>query len=90
LGSWKEFLEMNEREHNRRINDSLQSGEGNPAYGEDSRDFGEGGQTTLDPDSREEHDIHRDPTIPPGLQPSERLPDERVTGTTRQDEKDEQ
>lgn len=78
---------MTDREHNRRVNDSLQSGEGDPAYGEDQRDFGEGGQTVLDPDSREQHDIHRDPTIPPGLQPSERLPDETVTGTTRQDEK---
>lgn len=74
---------MSDREQNRRIDDSLQSGEGDPAYGEDPRDFGEDGQTVADPDTGNEHDIHRDPTIPPGLQPSERLPDERVTGTTQ-------
>ena len=81
---------MSDREQNRRIDESLQSGEGSPAYGEDSRDFGEDGQTVADADTGNEHDIHRDPTIPPGLQPSERLSDERVTGTTRQDEKEEQ
>jgi hypothetical protein len=81
---------MTDREHNRRTNDSLESGEGSPAYGEDSRDFGEGGQTVIDPDAREKHDINRDPTIPRGLQPGEHLPDERVTGTTREDERDEQ
>jgi hypothetical protein len=78
---------MSDRDQNRRLDDSLQSGEGNPAYGEDQRDFGEGGQTDLDPDSNEQRDIHRDPTIPPGLQPGERFrKDEQVTGTTRQDE----
>lgn len=81
---------MSDREQNRRTNDSLQSGEGNPAFGEDARDFGEDGQTYVDADTGNEHDIHRDRTIPPGLQPSERLPDERVTGTTRQDEKETQ
>jgi hypothetical protein len=82
---------MSDREQNRHLNDSLQSGEGDPAYGEDQRDFGEGGQTDLDPDSHEQHDIRRDPTIPPGLQPGERFRnDERVTGTTRQDEEVEQ
>lgn len=78
---------MSDRDQNRRLDDSLQSAEGDPAYGEDQRDFGEGGQTDLDPDSKEQRDIHRDPTIPPGLQPGERFrKDERVTGTTRQDE----
>lgn len=36
---------MDERESRRRENDSLQSGERDPAYGQDARDFGVGGQT---------------------------------------------
>jgi hypothetical protein len=81
---------MTDREQNRRLNDSLQSGQDDPAYGEDPHDFGEGGQTAVDADTGDTHDIHRDPTIPPGLQPGDRLPDERVTGTTRQNGRAEQ
>jgi hypothetical protein len=65
---------MSDREQNHRLNDSLQSGEGDPTYGEDQRDFGEGGQTDIDPDSREQHDIHRDPTIPRGFSPASAFP----------------
>ena len=44
-GCRKEFPDERQ-EHNRRIDDSLQSGaRPNPAYGEDSRELGEGGQT---------------------------------------------
>lgn len=81
---------MSDRKQNRRVNDSLESAEGSPAYGGDPAEFGENGQRYADPDTGNDRDIRRDPTIPPGLQPSERFPDERVTGTTRQDEKDEQ
>lgn len=62
--------------------DWRQSGKGDPAYGENARDFGEDGQFDVDPDSDENRDIHRDPTIPPGLQPGEHFKDEKVTGTT--------
>jgi hypothetical protein len=64
---------MSDREPDRRTNDSLQGGEGNPEYGADPRDFGEGGQTVIDPGSREKRDIDRDPTTPPDLRPGQRI-----------------
>ena len=36
---------MSNREQNRRENDALQSAEGDPAYGQDDRDFGTGAQS---------------------------------------------
>ena len=59
----------------RRTNDSLQSGEGNPAYGEDARDFGVGGQRgqrAFDPGHKDarDRDPDRDPTVAPGERPS--------------------
>jgi hypothetical protein len=58
---------MHDREPNRRTNDTLQGGEDNPAYGEDSRDFGEGGQTVHRPLSGNDvpkRKAGRDPTVP--------------------------
>ena len=46
---------MDNREQNRRDNDALQSGEGQPATGQDEREFGAGGQ----PDD----DLERNPGI---------------------------
>ena len=39
---------MDNRERNRRENDALQSGEGQPASGQDEREFGAGGQPNDD------------------------------------------
>jgi hypothetical protein len=66
---------MTEREKNRRDNDARQSGETNPALGQDERDFGAGGQRvvdTIDRDDAAHRDVDRDPTIPSGRQPSGR------------------
>jgi hypothetical protein len=53
----------------RRENDALQSGEGNPAYGQDPRDFGAGRQTTTQPlTGYDEKD--RDPTRDRSLDPA--------------------
>ena len=35
---------MDERDSNAKVNDALQSGEGQPAPGQDARSFGQGGQ----------------------------------------------
>jgi hypothetical protein len=59
---------MADREQNRRENDALQSGEGNPAFGQDDRDFGTGGQTVtqeLDGDDAPHRDTRRDTTTDP-------------------------
>ena len=58
---------MSNREQNRRENDALQSGEGDPAFGQDDRDFGTGGQTvtnTQGESSPEDRGTDRDPTVP--------------------------
>ena len=52
----------------RRENDARQGGEGNPAYGEDARDFGAGGQTTSGPTKGRKED--RDPTRDRSLDPA--------------------
>ena len=52
----------------RRENDARQGGEGNPAYGEDARDFGAGGQTTSGPTKGRKED--RDPTRDRSLAPA--------------------
>lgn len=63
----------------RRENDALQSGEGNPAYGQDTRDFGEGGQTVEQPlGDREDEPENRDVTRDRSLDPAHESP---VTGT---------
>lgn len=62
---------MTDREQNRRENDALQSGEDDPAYGQDSRDFGEGGQQvtdTIDKNDAPHRDVDRDPTLDPAHQ----------------------
>lgn len=61
---------MDERESRRRENDSLQSGERDPAYGQDARDFGVGGQTierALDQgdDDAPDRKLGRDESLPP-------------------------
>lgn len=60
----------------RRTNDSLQGGEGNPAYGVDASDFGEGGQRQQRPlepghDDARERELGRDRTVPRSRQPAE-------------------
>jgi hypothetical protein len=62
---------MSEREQERRTNDSLQSGEGDLAYGEDARTFGEGGQTVQQPlqsghDDAPDREPDRDRSLAPG------------------------
>ena len=52
----------------RRTNDSLQGGAGNPAYGEDERDFGAGRQRSQRPfepghEDAKDRDPDRDPTV---------------------------
>ena len=58
---------MSNREQNRRENDALQSGEEDPAFGQDDRDFGTGGQTVTNTQGQgrpDDRDTHRDPTVP--------------------------
>lgn len=58
---------MSNREENRRENDALQSGEGKPAYGQDYRDSGAGGQTVTDTESEgkpADREANRDSTVP--------------------------
>ena len=58
---------MSNREQNRRENDALQSGEGDPAFGQDDRDFGTGGQTVADTQGQgrpEDRATDRDSTVP--------------------------
>ncbi len=60
---------MSNREQNRRDNDALQSGEGNPAAGQDAREFGADGQTVLselDGDDSPHRDVARDGSLPDG------------------------
>lgn len=60
---------MSNREQNRRDNDALQSGEGDPAFGQDDRDFGTGGQSvtnTQGEGSADDRATDRDSTVPPG------------------------
>lgn len=61
-----------DREHSRRTNDALQGGEGNPAFGEEERDFGAGGQTIERPlekaDARDRNP-ERDESLAPGEHP---------------------
>lgn len=56
---------MADNENNRRENDARQSGEGDPAYGQDARDFGAGGQKTSGPTQGHEkdRDVTRYPTL---------------------------
>jgi hypothetical protein len=64
---------MMDRDSNRRDNDALQSGETNPALGQDERDFGAGRQRTVDTIDRDDakhRDVDRDPTLPAGHKPS--------------------
>jgi hypothetical protein len=68
------FDVMSDREPSRRRNDALQSGEGNPSYGEDARMFGEGGQTTerpLEPGHKDapDRDPERDQSLAQGEHP---------------------
>ena len=63
---------MSNREENRRENDALQSGEGNPAFGQDNRDFGTGGQTPVGTQGEgqpEDREVDRDSTVPAGQNP---------------------
>ena len=58
-----------------RRNDSLQSGAGDTAIGQDPRDFGAGGQTIQRPvesnkDDRPDRDPERDESLPPDQHPS--------------------
>jgi hypothetical protein len=60
---------MSKHEPNRRTNDALHGGEGNPAYGDEPRDFGANRQVTLDPLSKKDaanRKAGRDPTVPRG------------------------
>jgi hypothetical protein len=50
---------MIDREPNRRTNDALQGGEGNPAYGHSPSDFGAGRQTTEEALRRKNAQIRR-------------------------------
>lgn len=61
---------MSDNTGNRRENDARQSGENDPAYGQDARDFGAGGQTTSQPmqGHDENRDADRDPTLRPAQQ----------------------
>ena len=55
----------------RRENDALQGGEGDPAYGQDARDFGEGGQRVVRPlagDDEKDRDPTRDRSHDPANQ----------------------
>lgn len=64
---------MSDTVKRRRENDSLQSGEGDPAYGQDARDFGVGGQVVerpLNENEAKHRDPDRDPTLPEGQKPS--------------------
>jgi hypothetical protein len=66
---------MSNREQNRRENDALQSGEGDPAFGQDDRDFGTGGQTvtnTQGEGSSADRDTDRDGSVPAGERASAR------------------
>ncbi len=73
---------MSDRNDRRRENDSLQSGEGNQALGQDERDFGAGGQVVeraLEPgqDDQPHRDVDRDATIPEGQRASARRGEDR-------------
>jgi hypothetical protein len=66
---------MSKRHPNKRENATLQSGEGQPAFGQDERQFGVGGQTeveTIDENDAPHRDVTRDPTVPEGQSPSSR------------------
>ena len=66
---------MSKRDPNRRENDIRQSGEGQPAFGEDERDFGAGGQTmtdTLAKDDAPSRDTKRNPILPKDKVPRNR------------------
>ena len=58
---------MSDREANRRENDALQSGENDPAFGQDDRDFGTGGQSVTNTQGESkpaDRDTDRDSTVP--------------------------
>ncbi|HEX8413772.1 MAG TPA: hypothetical protein VF637_07780 [Sphingomicrobium sp.] len=58
---------MSNREANRRENDALQSGQNDPAFGQDDRDFGTGGQSVTNTQVEStpaDRDTDRDPTVP--------------------------
>lgn len=62
---------MTDDVNKRRENDALQSGEGDLAYGQDTRDFGEGGQTATQPltgDDEKDRDPTRDRSLDPAHQ----------------------
>jgi hypothetical protein len=57
---------MTERDQNRKDNDALQSGEGQPGYGQDAGDFGAGRQTVTNTqgESRpEDREVERESTV---------------------------
>lgn len=83
---------MNDRTSRRRENDALQSGEDDLAYGQDARDFGEGGQVETGPvtdDEKAQRDVERDASLDPAHQSasSGRKPEsgtyERKRGSSR-------
>jgi hypothetical protein len=58
---------MTKSEPNRRTNDALHGGEGNPAYGDNPGDFGAGRQVSLEPLSKKNaanRRSGRDATVP--------------------------
>ncbi|CAA9506964.1 MAG: hypothetical protein AVDCRST_MAG39-1766 [uncultured Sphingomonadaceae bacterium] len=51
---------MSDRKENKAINDALQSGEGDPARGQDEQEFGAGGQDVESTGAAEQRDVDRD------------------------------
>lgn len=67
-------------------NDALQSGEGNLAYGQDARDFGEGGQQVTQPltgDDEKDRDPTRDRSLDPAHQSAASTQRSRETEANR-------
>ena len=58
---------MTDDKQQRRENDARHSGEGDPAYGQDARDFGAGGQTVTQPikGGAQDRDPKRDRSLDP-------------------------
>ena len=67
---------MTSDEKQRRENDSLQSGEGDLAYGQDPRDFGAGGEIATAP-LRGDDEPHRNPERDPTVEPAHANPSSR-------------
>lgn len=63
---------MDRRDDRRRENNALQSGENDPAIGQDEREFGAGGQVTQNPlsgDDVPKRDVNRDRSVPASQRP---------------------